>query len=66
VPSASLEVCGLHRRRRVRSLFGGRIWDSGLRGADWRKQVAAVTAGSCIGAVLVVAGRASYKNVFVF
>ena len=35
-------------------------------GADWRKQVAAVTAGSCIGAVLVVAGGASYKNVFVF
>ena len=50
----------------MRSLFGGRIWDSGLRGADWRKQVAAVTAGSRIGAVLVVAGGASYKNVFVF
>ena len=50
----------------MRSLFRGRIWDLGLRTADWRKQVAAVTAGSCIGAVLVVAGGASYKNVFVF
>ena len=50
----------------MRSLFGGRIWDSGLRGADWRKQVAAVTAGSRLGAVLVVAGGASSKNVFVF
>ena len=66
MPSASLEVCGLHRRRRVRSLFGGRIWDLGLRTADWRKQVAAVTAGSRLGAVLVVAGGASSKNVFVF
>ena len=40
--------------------------DLGLRGADWRKQVAAVTAGSRLGAVLVVAGRASSKNVFLF
>ena len=46
----------------MRSLFGGRIWDLGLRGADWRKQVAAVTAGSRLGAVLVLAGGTSSKN----
>ena len=31
-------------------------------GADWRKQVAAVTAGSRLGAVLVLAGGTSSKN----
>ena len=44
---------------------GSGIWDCADR-IGGNKQVAAVTAGSRLGAVLVVAGRASSKNVFVF
>merc|ERR1712013_435696 len=43
------KASGEGRRRRVRSLFRGRIWDLGLRGADWRKQTSGCRDSSLVG-----------------